>query len=1029
MDIATFSITKRITIWLFVVALLAGGILAYQTLSRYEDPEFTIKEALVMTPYLGATPQQVEEEVTDKISEAIQQLPQLKRTTSISRPGLSRVTVVIKDKYDKNKLPQVWDELRRKVNDIQKSLPPGAGPSTVVDDYGDVFGMLYAISGEGFSASELRDYARNIKKQLLLVDGVAKISLTGIEQEAIFIEIAQQKVANLGLSLDSIYQLLKSQNTVLGSGQVRVNDEYIEIRPTGNVAAMEDIGNLVIRSRASNSLMYLSDIATIKRGYVEVPEALNYFDGKPAVMMGLSVVSGGNVVAIGKAINARITLLEHNLPAGIVFNKVYDQPTIVEKSVQSFLINLFEAIAIVLVVLLLFMGARSAFIISFTLLLIVMGTLYFMQMFGISLERISLGALVIALGMLVDNAIVITDGILTRTQKGIKVLDAARTIVEQTKWPLLGATVVGILAFTPIGLSQDNTGEYAASLFYVICISLLLSWIIAITVVPLLCHYLFKPKAASKTQSKESRLVHFYREFLMLCLRKRYLTVITCGLLLAFSIFGFRFIPSGFFPDSTTPLFYIDYWRAEGSDIRALRDDMLTISEHILKQDEVENVTSVMGKGMPRFMLVYTPESENSSYGQLVVRVKDYRQVADLAPAFKQWILNKFPDSEVQIKRLRLGPGSSSKIEMRFSGPDIDVLRNIAEKAKTLMVKNPEAVDVRDDWRQKVKIIEPEYSEQEGRVTGITRKDMADSLQTAFGGRDVGTYREGDQLLPIISRSPDIERFSVNSMLDLSLWSDLLKRPVSISQLIEKVNVHWADNIVARRNRLRTITVKADPSQDIEASTLFNQLQSAIKTIPLPPGYKVEWGGEYENAKDAQAGLQKNIPMGLAMMIGIVVILFSAIKQPLAIWLCVPLSFIGVSFGLLITYKPFDFMALLGFLSLSGMLIKNAIVLIDQIDLEISEGKEPFSAIVDSAVSRLSPVGLAALTTVLGMAPLLTDAFFVAMAVVIMFGLSFATVLTLIVVPVFYAMLFRIPFKAVKHGTKSVKRTRDNRKK
>lgn len=1010
MDIATFSIRKRVIILLFVVAALIGGLQAYFNLSRYEDPEFTIKEALVLTPYPGATPRQVEEEITDKITEAIQQLPYLKRTKSISRPGLSRITVVIKDKYSKKDLPQIWDELRRKVNDIQIKLPPGSGPSQIVDDYGDVFGMLYAITGQGFTDKELRDYARDIKKQLLLVDGIAKINLTGVQQEVIFIEIPQQKIASLGISLDSIYQLLESQNTILPSGNVRSGDEYVTIIPSGNVKAVEDIGNLLIRSQLSDSLIHLSDIATIKRGYAEVPQELNFYNGKPAVMMGISVVSGGNVVAIGQAISEKTTEVMQQIPAGIVLNSVYDQPHIVKEAVNGFLINLFEAITIVLIILLIFMGARSAFIIASTLLLIVAGTLYFMNLFGISLERISLGALVIALGMLVDNAIVVTDGILVRTQKGITAVDAAKEIVRQTKWPLFGATIVGILAFAPIGLSQDNTGEYAASLFYVISISLLLSWLIAITVVPLMGHYLFKPEKTKIPESTQQGSLGVYQRFLTLCLKHRYLTVLSCIGLLAGSIVAFQFVPSGFFPDSTTPLFYIDYWRSEGSDIRSLKKDMLNISQHIKENKNVENVTMVMGQGMQRFMLVYSPEAQNPSYGQFVVRVKEYQTIPKLSQELKNWIALNFPNSETQIKRLRLGPGSGSKVEIRISGPNTKTLRVLSEKVKKILVNNPNAIDIRDDWRQKVKIIKPIYSEHAGRVTGITRKEMADTLQAAFGGLQVGVYREEEQLIPIVSRAPDEERLTINSMLDISLWSNLLKRAISIAQLIEKINVAWDDNIIARRNRLRTLTVMADPLPSIQASTLFEEIRAKIESIPLPAGYKIEWGGEYENAKDAQKGLQKNIPLGITLMITIVVILFNAIRQPLAIWLCVPLSFIGVSIGLLVTYKPFDFMALLGFLSLSGMLIKNAIILIDQIDLEISEGKAPFQAIVDSATSRLRPVTLAALTTVLGMAPLLTDAFFVAMAVVIMFGLSFATGLTLIIIPVLYSILFRIPY-------------------
>ncbi len=467
------------------------------------------------------------------------------------------------------------------------------------------------------------------------------------------------------------------------------------------------------------------------------------------------------------------------------------------------------------------------------------------------------------------------------------------------------------------------------------------------------------------------------------------------------SIFAFRFIPSGFFPDSTTPLFYVNYWLPEGSDIRRMKKDMMEISQHIQSIDQVENVTTIIGKGMPRFMLVYTPESDNPSYGQFVVRVADYKSIDDIAPKVKSWILNQYPNSEAQIQKVRLGPGKTSKIEVRFSGPSPSMLRSLSGQAQAIMRQNPEAIDIRDDWRQKVKVISPVYNELKGRKTGISREQLSLALDTAFSGVEVGLYREKDELIPIISRAPENERLKAQSILELTVWSQLLQRNISVDQLVDNIEVTWQDNIVANRNRLRTITVKCDPNE-IEASQLFNQLKPKIESIPLPPGYQLEWGGEYEDSKDAQEGLAKNIPGGLIAMIAIVILLFNSLKQPLVIWLCVPLAFIGVSFGLLLTYKPFDFMAILGFLSLTGMLIKNAIVLIDQIDLEIHSGKERRRAIIDSSVSRLRPVTLAALTTVLGLAPLLTDVFFVSMAVVIMFGLSFATLLTLVIVPVLY---------------------------
>ncbi len=1022
MDIAKFSITHKVITWLLVCFCVFGGYSAYQNISRFEDPEFTIKDALVVTYYPGASPKEVEEEVTDKIAIEIQKMPQIKRLTSVSRPGYSKITVTIQDKYDKSTLPQVWNVLRSKVRDVQGQLPPGVLKSTVVDDYGDVFGMFFSITGKDFSYQELKKVTDDLKKQLLLVNGVAKISIAGIRQEAIFVEISNTKIAQLGVSLDDIYKILKSQNLVVESGHVKVGNEYIEIRPSGSISSVKDIGNLVIRSRKSKNLLHLSDIATIKRDYIEVPKAMNYHDGDKSLTIGVSVIAGGNVVEIGGRVVKRLKQLNVALPAGIQFHSIYNQPKMVDDSVKGFVINLVEAIVIVLVVLVLFMGLQSGLIISALLFLIVFGTLYLMNILGIALERISLGALVIALGMLVDNAIVVVEGILINVQKGIDSIKAASSVVNQTMWPLLGATLVGILAFAPIGLSQDSTGEYCRSLFSVITISLLLSWYFAIAIAPLFCSILFKKNAnkTSNTDPYAGKLFTIYKSFLILCLRNRVFTVLVATGMLAASIFGFGYIKSGFFPNSTTPLFYIDYWRAEGTDIRTVRNDMLKISKHMKGIKSVNSVDLFVGQGASRFMLSYTPESENSSYGQFMINVKDANVIPDLSEKIKKYIATNFPGSEAQARFIALGPSGGSKIEVRFSGTDTNKLREIASKAQNIMFNTPNAIDIRDDWRHRVKIIEPIYSENQGRLTGITRAQLSDALKMSFSGNQVGLYREHDELIPIISRSTDKERLNINSMESIYIWSDLLNKTVPLGQMVSHFNTKWEDNIIARRNRLRTLTIMSDPAPGIEASVVFNNMKQKIEAIKLPPGYFMEWGGEYESSNDAQAGLAKNIPMGVLAMIVIVIILFNAVKQPLIIWLCVPLAIIGVTVGLLLTNQPFDFMAILGFLSLTGMLIKNAIVLIDQIDLEIYEGKEKFLAIVDSAVSRLRPVMLAALTTVLGMLPLLTDAFFKAMAVVIMFGLSFATVLTLIMVPVLYSLFFNAKELPVNLNTSSV---------
>ncbi len=1009
MNIAELSIKKQLIVWMVVVLTVFGGINAYFHLARFEDPEYTIKEAIVSTPYPGASPKEVEEEVTDKVESAIQQLGQVKLLWSTSKEGMSEINVEIKDKYTRKDLPQIWDELRRKVNDIQTQLPPGAGPSIVNDDYSDVYGIFYALTGDGYSYRELEDYSDMLEKQLLRIPGIAKVAVAAKQQEAIFLDISLTKLAQLGLSPDTIYRTLRNQNVVVYSGDVKVGDEYIAIQPTGSLNSVESIGNLLIKSPISQRLIYLSDIAHVSRGYVEVPHTLMYFNGKPALGIGISLQSGGNMVKVGEAVNNKITELQSVTPAGMKLNVVYDQPAVVKKSVNGFLINLIEAIAIVIVVLLFAMGLRSGLIIGAILLLTVLATLALMHIFNIALQRISLGALVIALGMLVDNAIVVVEGVLIKMEQGGDAATASHDIVAKTMWPLLGATIIGILAFAGIGLSQDSTGEYIRSLFQVVLISLLLSWVFAVTIAPVFCVNFLKvnKQAGDGSEPYQSRIYRLHRGLLNFCLHKRWLTVIVMVGALFASVYGFGLTKQSFFPDATTPIFYVNFWRSQGTDIRSTDHDMKSLASYIKKMPEVTDVTSVVGSGALRFMLVYAPEKADGSYGQLIVRVKDYHKIPELIKKIKPYIVEHYPDSEPTMKRVVLGTGGTEDIEARFIGNDPKVLRKLAHQAEEIMRHTPHAVDVRDDWRQPVKVVVPEYSENLARSTGITRADLSEALTQAFSGLRVGIYRERDHLIPIISRPPDNERLNISSINHIHIWSPLLFKSVPIEQVVSGFKTEWRDAIVMRRYRIPTITVSANASGEL-APAVFKRMQAKIEAIKLPNGYKMEWGGEHESSVDAKAGLSRMLPLSFLMMAVIMIILFNAIRQPIIICLCLPMAFIGVTIGLLLTNSAFDFMALLGFLSLIGMLIKNAIILLDQIHLDIVDGKPPYQAVVDSSISRMRPIVLAALTTIMGMTPLLFDVFFKNMAVVIMFGLAFATLLTLFIVPVLYVIFFKV---------------------
>ena len=1012
MNIAEYSVTKKVTTWLFIILMLGGGATALQDISRLEDPEFTIKEAKVYTLYPGATPQEVEREVTYHIENAVQQLQQLKRVESISQSGFSEVTVKIKDKYKKNDFPNIWDELRRKITDAQSTLPPGTQTSVVYDDFGDVFGLFYALSGDGYTYRELKDYADILKEQLLLVPGVRKITIDGAQKEIAYLDVSSSNMAQLGISNLELHRVLKSQNLVSDAGNVRVGDEYIRINPTGQLLSVQEIGELLV-SGSNNTLVRIKDIATVRRAYEEVPAKYNFYNGKPALSIGLSMLPGENVVAVGKRLDIRLAELQSVTPVGMQLEPIYDQPVIVDESVNGFIINVVAALVIVIVVLLFFMGLRTGLIIGAILLITVSGTVWFMNFYAIDLQRISLGALIIALGMLVDNAIVVAEGMLVRIKRGEDGAKAAREVVGSTMWALLGGTIVGIVAFAAIGLSEDATGEFANSLFWVIFISLLLSWFTAVTMTPLLCVQFLKADKPGKEQADPYAgfLFQKYRSFLSTAIRFRWVTVAIVLALFASALFGFGYVKHSFFPNSNTPMFFFDMWNVEGVDIRKTRDDVLKIDEYLHSLDGVVSTAAFVGGGATRFTLVYTPESPTSAYGQIIVTTQTLEDIPRIEKLLLDYTATNFPDSEPKTKALRIGPGRDAKIEARLSGPDAIVLRQLSQQVQTIMADDGGAINIRDDWRQPVKVLRPIYNEKAARQLGITRENVTTAMQTSFDGQQVGLFKDGIRLLPIIMLPPLAEREDVASIRDIPVFSPLLRERVPVGQVVSDFKTEWADAKIRKRNRIFTITPSCDPAQGL-ATVLLNRLKPQIDSMQLPPGYFLEWGGEYEDSVDANNAINSSLPAGFLTMIIIVILLFGKIRQPLIIWLTVPLAIIGITAGLLSMNVAFGFMGLLGALSLVGLLIKNAIVLIEEIDMNIAAGKESYNAILDSAVSRLRPVMMAASTTILGMAPLLSDVFFLDMAVVIMFGLGFASVLTLIVVPVLYAIFFNIKTNA-----------------
>ena len=1047
MNLAEWSIRNRVITWTITIILAVVGAVAFENLSRLEDPEFTIKEGVVITPYPGASAAEVEEEVTDLIERAAQEMGQLDRVESKSSRGLSIVKVVMKDKYDAKGLPQVWDELRRKVNDNQRNLPPGAGPSIVNDDFGDVYGVFVALTGDGYTNPELYELAKYLRRELLTVQDVKKIAFYGVQQEVIYIEMLREKMSDLGVSPDDIYHALGSKNTAVSSGYIKVGADRIALNPTGEFESEQEFGDLLIRSRQSdnNSQVFLRDVAKIIRGFKDPTDNVLRYDGKQAVGLAISTAMGGNVVEMGKGLQEKIDLIMPNIPLGIDVNPISIQFDTVTEAIDGFLINLIEAVVIVIFILLLFMGLRSGLVIGAVLVVTIMGTFIFMSMLNITLERISLGALIIALGMLVDNAIVVTDGMRIRINKGENALKAAAAVVGQTSVPLLGATAIAITAFAAIGTNDDSTGEYTRSLFTVILISLSMSWVTAVTITPLLCEHFLKPAKQKPGEEKDpydSAFYRGYRSFLARCIQFRWVTIGVILVVFGASLYGFGFLKNSFFPDSTRPQFYVDLWFPEGTEIDETVKRVARVEEKLKEYDPVTHVTSQIGGGEIRFLLTYTPEYNYPSFARIIVDIDDFKKMPELTTQLQQDLEEFVPEANVNVRLFVNGPATGGKIQLRILGPDASELRRLANKALVEIEADPDAKAVRNEWRSKVKVLRPQFSESPASIAGIERPDVATAFKYSVEGVNAGVYRERDELLPIIARAPAEERVDLESLDQVRVWSPAAQQMIPIGQVMSRFETEFEDPHIWRWNRVSMIRIHVDqrtglPSElfarikpkveqaigvDLEQYSGAKPLKEGAKfdanTIPVRwddqipiegmPGYYMAWGGEGESSVKASGQIAAALPVFFGLMIFIVVCLFNSIKKTLVIWLTVPLAVIGVTVGLLIFDQPFGFMSLLGFMSLAGMLIKNAIVLVDQIDVELDEGKAPYQAILDSGVSRLIPVAMAALTTILGMVPLLGDAFFIAMAVTIMFGLLFASVLTLIIVPVFYATIFRI---------------------
>ncbi len=1004
MDIARASIDRPIMTWILILACLLGGIAAFFSLGRLEDPAFSIKTAAVITEYPGASAAVVAREVSEPLESAIQQMGEVDYITSRNTPGLSIIEIEIKETVAGPELPDAWTKLRARVGDAAPALPEGASTPFVDDKFGDVFGIYFAVTAEGFSDAERHRLARYVRREVLTVDGVADVDVGGLPAEAIYVEPNLAILANQNVPASRLLEAIKNANAVVDAGE----RGPVRIQVPEGSDSVSDIANLAVG--VGDKVVSLSDIAEVRRTRQHDPELLIRHNGEEAFTIGVAGLPTENIVDVGARVDEKMATIKASLPAGVAFHPIYEQHRIVDEASNAFLVNLAMSVVIVVVVLAVFMGWRAALTVGLTLFLTVLGTLLFMFGFSIEMERISLGALIIAMGMLVDNSIVVAEGMQTAMARGKSSRDAASDAASKTQLPLLGATVIGILAFAPIGLSPDSTGEFMFSLFAVVGISLLLSWLLAITVTPLMGHYLFVQGTGGEGEAYGGLLYRIYGGLLRGAMRIRLLVVILLIGVTAACFYSAKDLKDQFFPASNNPIFFAHYKLQQGTEIERTSADIAVLEDWLAEQPEFVSSTAFIGGGASRFMLTYPMQDQNPSFTELVVRATDVTLIPALMARMAAFAAERLPDGEFTARQLAFGPGSGDPIQLRISGPDPTVLREIAAEAERRMRAATDQFTVlRTNWREQELVVVPRYAEQRAQAAGVTRTDIAETMRFATEGFLAGVYREDERQIPIFVRAPQDVAVGLNDHL---IFAQNSARAVPVDQVIDGLDVEVQNTILYRRDRVPTITLSGAILPETTAAAVLAEVRESVEAIDLPPGHSLVWGGEYEDTVKANAGLAAQLPFAVIAMIVISVLLFNALRQPLIIWLLVPMSLNGVVIGLLWADLPFSFTALLGLLSLSGMLIKNGIVLVEEIDLVRQEVAPLEEAILRASSSRLRPVMLAAATTILGMLPLLGDAFFVSMAVTIMAGLAFATALTLIAAPVLYRLFFREPAAA-----------------
>ena len=1010
MNLPVYSLENKKIIYFFLAIMLIGGIYSFFKLPKKEDSPFVIKQAVLVTQYPGATPQEVEKLITEPIEREIQSMSDVFQIKSESYFGMSKISIELQPTLAPDYMPVKWDELRRKVANIQPRLPSGASAINVSDDFGDVFGIYYALTAdEGFTYDDMRDWAQKIKTELTPIQGVQKVYLFAEQTQVVNVRISVPKLANLGIDPNSIQQVLQTQNLLVNTGEIMTGTYQLRVRAEGTYKSIEDIRDQLIVTKGGGEVR-LGDIATIERGYMDPPSNLMRVDGKRAIGIGVATGAKDDVVAVGDAVAEHLKEMEQLFPIGMELKTIYPENQIANEANNGFILNLIESLLIVIVIIFLVMGSRAGMLVGSSLLFSVGGTLLIMLIWGVGLNRTSLAAFIIAMGMLVDNAIVVTDNAQVGIKRGLSRYQALVDGATKPQWALLGATFIAVCSFLPMYLAPASVAEIVKPLFIVLGVSLGLSWILALTQTTTFGNFILKEaKPGESKDPYDTKLYHKFENVLGRLIKRRYLTLTSVVATLFLSLFIMSIMPQSFFPIMNKPYFRADLIFPEGYGIDDVERNVIKIEEYLKNNDKIKSYSFTLGGSPVRYYLASSSIGPKPNFANVLIETKDAKDAQSEENKFYEYMVANYPDILTRSALFALSPVPDAAIEIGFVGDNIDTLVALTQRAQEIARKNDMVMEVRNSWGNKVPVWKPLYSQEKGLRLGITRQQMAYSLRSATNGVPLGEYREGDVFMPILLKDADRDSMNLNDIKTLPVYS-AKGRSVKVEQVIDDFSLDYEYSVVKRYNRQRYMMMQCEPKRGANTMAAFSQLwQDIQQEVQVPEGYKLQYFGEQSEQDKGNKAIAANIPLMFGLIYLTLLFLFPKYyRKPVLIMCMLPLIFIGVVLGLLVFGKSLDFFAMLGLLGLIGMNIKNAIVLVDEIGLQLDSGLAPVNAVIEATKTRIVPVTMASGTTILGMLPLLGDAMFAGMAATIIGGLFVSTILTIFVLPVTYCIFFKI---------------------